>query len=93
MNKKDLVNAVASKAGIMTHHAEAAIEALGDVITCALQNNQDVTIPKVGKLASVHKPARTGKHPITGAVIEHRAKSVPKFKPAAALKQALIPAF
>ena len=91
MNISDLVDAVAATDSKLTKaQAKAAIEATFAAIRDAAAKGDEVSVPGFGKFAVQSKPARTGRNPSTGATIEIAASKALKFKPAKALKDALV---
>ncbi len=90
MNKQDLINEIAAQTGLNKTQAGAALDALGDIAQKNLVlPGSDLILPGIGKLKSVHKPARTGRHPKTGEEIGIAAKTTVKFVVAKALKDAV----
>ena len=91
MNISDLVDAVAATDSKLTKaQAKAAIEATFAAIRDAAAKGDEVSVPGFGKFAVQSKPARPGRNPSTGATIEIAASKALKFKPAKALKDALV---
>ncbi|MDE6082911.1 MAG: HU family DNA-binding protein [Muribaculaceae bacterium] len=82
MNKTDLVNEIAAKAGLSKIAAKAALDATLESIAQALANEDKVQLIGFGTFAVVEKPARTGLNPRTKEKIEIPARKVVKFKPA-----------
>ena len=58
-------------------------------VTDALQKNEPVQIAGFGSFKTARREARTGRNPQTGAEIKIEARTVPKFVPAKALKDAV----
>ncbi|MCM1372428.1 MAG: HU family DNA-binding protein [Bacteroides sp.] len=85
MNKTDLINAIAAEAGLSKADAAKALNATTAAIADALKAGDKVSLVGFGTFASVERPARTGKNPRTGEVLEIPAKTVVKFKPGADL--------
>lgn len=81
MNKGELVDAIASSAGINKAEASAALGAFIDNVTETLKGGGKVTIPGFGTFSVSKREARTGRNPSTGAAIQIPAKNVAKFKP------------
>ena len=90
MNKQELITAISIKANLSKKDAAAALTALTDVITEALKAEGKVAIPSLGTFELRERAARTGKNPRTGEKVEISAKRVPAFKPAKALKDAVM---
>lgn len=85
MNRTDLVNEIAAKAGINKASAKAALDATLESIAQALANEDKVALLGFGSFSVVQKEARTGINPRTKEKIEIPARKVVKFKPAADL--------
>ena len=90
MKKNDLVDAVQSAAGLeMKRDAEAAVEAVFEVITKSLSQGEEVAVAGFGVFKVSHRAARQGINPRTGEKIQIGAKTVPKFSAGKALKDAV----
>ena len=85
MNKVELINAIAEKAGMTKVDAKKALEAMVDVAKAEMKNDGKIALVGFGTLAVSERPARKGHNPKTGENIEIPAKKVVKFKPAADL--------
>lgn len=83
MNKGDLINTYASKAGIKATEAKTAVENFSEIFRNVLLTGEEVTLPGVGKLKVQTRPARAGRNPATGAAIDIPSKRVVKFTPSA----------
>ena len=86
MNKKELVAAVAQKAGLKKVDAEKAIEAFADVVTEALKAGDKVQLVGFGTFEVSERAAREGRNPQTGETMNIAACKAPKFKAGKALK-------
>ncbi len=89
MNKSDLINHVASSAGLSRSAASDAVEAVLGGITGTLADGGAVSLVGFGTFSVVDRAARTARNPRTGAAIEVAASKAPKFKPGKALKDAV----
>lgn len=85
MNKTDLTNEIAAKAGLNKVSAKAALDACLESIAQALANEDKVQLIGFGTFSVVEKPARTGLNPRTKEKIQIPARKAVKFKPAADL--------
>ncbi len=90
MTKPELITKIAEKSNLSKKDAAAALTALTDVITEALKAEGKLAIPSLGTFELRERAARTGKNPRTGEKVEISAKRVPAFKPAKALKDAVM---
>lgn len=89
MTKTELITAVAQHAGLDRKTVAAALDALTATITATVARGEDVTVIGFGRFEQVHKPARTGRNPQTGAPVEIPARDVPRFVPGSAFKEAV----
>lgn len=85
MNKTDLVNEIAAKAGLNKSDAKAALDACLESIAQALVNDDKVQLIGFGTFSIQQKEAREGINPRTKEKITIAARKVVKFKPAAEL--------
>ncbi len=89
MNKQELINAVAEKAGLSKKDTEAAVNAVINTITDALAEGDTVKIVGFGNFEVKTRAARQGRNPSTNEPIEIPACKAPVFKAAKALKDAV----
>ena len=85
MNKTELINAIVEGAGLSKADAAKALNATTAAIANAVKAGEKVALVGFGTFAPAERPARTGKNPRTGEVIEIAAKKVVKFKAGADL--------
>ena len=89
MNKAELINAAAEKAGLSKKDTEAAVNAAIDAITEALQQNDKVQLVGFGSFEVKARAERIGRNPRTKEQIKIPASKLPVFKPGKALKDAV----
>jgi DNA-binding protein HU-beta len=89
MNKSDLVNSMAERAGITKAAAKKALEAFLNDIEGALQKGKRVSLVGFGSWSVSRRAAREGRDPRTGKVIKIKAKNVVKFKAGSDLSNAV----
>ena len=89
MNKAELINAAAEKAGLSKKDTEAAVNAAIEVITAALADAEKVQLVSFGAFEVKARAERIGRNPKTKESIKIPASKVPVFKPGKALKDAL----
>ena len=89
MNQAELISAIAGDTGHSKTDVKFILDELAAKATHALNQGDEVTLPGIGKLKPVEKPARTGRNPATGEEIEIPAKTAVKFTAAKALKDAV----
>lgn len=86
MNKTELIDAVAAKAGLSKVDAKKALDAVLDSIAEAVKSGDKVALVGFGTFSVSERAARTGRNPQTGATIEIAAKKSVKFKAGAGLE-------
>ena len=86
MNKLELVAAVAEKTGLTKKDSEAAIMAMVESITEALEKQDKVQLIGFGTFEVKRRAAREGVNPSTGEKIKIESAKVPVFKPGKGLK-------
>ncbi|PVX52456.1 DNA-binding protein HU-beta [Balneicella halophila] len=85
MNKAELIDAMASKAGLTKADAKKAIDAFTEVTGDVLKKGDKLTLIGFGTFSVSKREARTGRNPRTGEALKIKAKNVAKFKPGAEL--------
>ena len=86
MNKAELVEAMASEAGLSKADAKKALDAFINSTTNALKKGDRVALVGFGSFSVSTRAARKGRNPQTGAEIDIKAKNVVKFKAGADLQ-------
>lgn len=89
MNKKELTDAIADAAEISKADAARALDAFVAAVTKTLKKKKTVVIVGFGTFSTARTKAREGRNPQTGEKIKIKAKTAPKFKPGATLKDAV----
>ncbi|RKD90988.1 HU family DNA-binding protein [Mangrovibacterium diazotrophicum] len=89
MNKAQLIDAIAEKAGLTKADSKKALDAFVAATTDALKNGDRVALIGFGSFSVSTRSARTGRNPQSGAPIEIPEKKVVKFKPGAELDDAI----
>ncbi len=85
MNKTELINAIAEKAGLTKTQAKAALDAIINTVSEQLAKGDKVALIGFGTFAVSEKTARKGINPRTKEVIEIPARKAVKFKAGAEL--------
>lgn len=89
MNKAQLIDAMAEKAGLSKADAKKALDAFIGATTESLKGGDRVALIGFGSLSVTERGARTGRNPQTGKEIQIPAKKVVKFKAGAELADAV----
>jgi DNA-binding protein HU-beta len=80
MNKGDLIDVVATAAGITKAQAGEAVSAVFDGIQKTLKKGDKAQFVGFGTFSVSKRAAREGRNPLTGKTIKIAAKNVVKFK-------------
>ena len=86
MNKTELINTAAEKAGIAKKDTEKVLNALLESITAAMVAGDKVQISSFGTFEVKQREARMGRNLRTKEIIEIPATRVPAFKASQVLK-------
>ena len=86
MNRKELIDALATKTGSTKADADRNITALIEIISSTLKKGDNVALVGFGTFEVRKRAARIGRNPKTGAELKIKASKVPAFKAGATLK-------
>ncbi len=86
MNKKELIDAVAAKAGLPRTQAARAVDAALAAMTEALKKDEKVQLMGFGTFEPKVRPARMGRNPRTGEPTEIAESWRVAFKPGSLLR-------
>ncbi|GAB4339093.1 MAG: HU family DNA-binding protein [Calditrichia bacterium] len=86
MNRKELVDALATKMDSSRKEANAFLDAFLETVTEELKNGGSVNLVGFGSFKVVERPAREARNPRTGEKISIPARKVPAFKAGKGLK-------
>ncbi len=89
MNRKELIDALATKTGSSKADADRSIAALIDIITTTLKKGDNVALVGFGTFEVRKRAARAGRNPATGEAIKIKASKQPAFRAGATLKAAV----
>lgn len=89
MTKAELIDKIASGAGLSKADASRALDSTLDAVKAALKKGQKVTLVGFGTFSVTKRKARKGRNPKTGEVINIPAAKTPKFSSGKALKDAV----
>lgn len=89
MNKTELINSIAEKAGLTKVQAKAALEAAVATVSEQLAKGDKVALVGFGTFSVSEKTARKGINPRTKELIEIPARKAVKFKAGAELNDAV----
>lgn len=89
LTKEQLISDIAEAIDTPKSTVRAALEQLSEIVSDALENGDEITLPGIGKLKVSERPARNGRNPKTGEALRIAAKKVVKYVPAKALIDAI----
>ena len=89
--KAELIDAVATKAGVSKADAERTIGAFFDHVVASAKKDVKVAWPGFGSFSTTKRPARTGRNPQTGEPVKIAASTAMKFTSSSTLKSNLNP--
>jgi DNA-binding protein HU-beta len=89
MNKSDLIDAMASDAGVTKAAAKKALESFLGNVQGSLKNGNRVSLVGFGSWSVSKRAAREGRNPQTGKTIKIAAKKVVKFKAGSELQSSV----
>ena len=86
VNKAELIERLSARLEKSKKETGEIVEAVIDEVTKAVSKGEKVALTGFGVFEKSHRAARTGRNPLTGAVVKIKATSVPKFRPGAEFK-------
>ncbi|RMF19920.1 MAG: HU family DNA-binding protein [Gammaproteobacteria bacterium] len=89
MKKTDLAAAIADRTGLSRSKSREVLTALTDTMMWTLTRGEDVALTRFGRFSIVDRPARSGRHPQTGAPMRIEAHRAVVFRPGKALREAV----
>lgn len=89
MSRGDIVSEVAAKADLPQSKADQVVREYEAAITRALVSGGEVRIQGFGTFKTSARAARSARNPQTGGTIQIAARTVPRFTPSSALKEAI----
>ncbi len=87
MTKAELINYISKDCKISKALAEKALNSITHNVGKCLRKGDKITLTNFGTFYVSKRRARTGRNPQTGAVINIKARRVPRFKPGKQLKE------
>lgn len=89
MTKTELITNLSADTGISKASVTLVVDGLAKAATAKLTAVGEFLMPGVGKLATSHRAAKTGRNPRTGDAVEIPPSVGIKFKPAKTLRDAV----
>ena len=89
MNKSQLAEAAADRAGLSKNEMTKALDALLESIQSALQDGEKISLTGFGTFEVRDRAARTARNPQTGEEMQVAASKAPAFKAGKGFKDAI----
>lgn len=89
MTKVELIDKIASGAGITKADAGRVLDTILDAVKNTLKKGNKVTLVGFGTFSISKRKARKGRNPQTGAALKIAARKVPKFTSGKILRDAV----
>ena len=90
MNRRDLVQAVATQSGVDRKEVDSVIKGFTDVVTAVVSKGEAVSISGFAKFVKVDRPARMGRNPQTQAPVRIKASKKARITPLKGFKDAVV---
>jgi DNA-binding protein HU-beta len=90
MNKRELVNAVATHTGVDKKQVDVVLQGFTDVVSAVVSKGEPVAISGFCKFAKIERPARMGRNPATGEAIKIKASKKARITPLKGFKDAVM---
>jgi DNA-binding protein HU-beta len=90
MNRRELINAVATHTGLDSKSVDAALKGFTDVVTAVVSKGEPVAISGFAKFSKVERAARMGRNPATGVEMMFKASKKARITALKAFKDAVM---
>jgi DNA-binding protein HU-beta len=90
VNRRDLVQAVATRSGVERKDVDAVLKGFTDVVTAVVSKGEAVSISGFAKFVKVDRPARMGRNPQTQQPVRIKASKKARITPLKAFKDAVV---
>lgn len=90
MNRRDLVNAVATQTGVERREVDTVLKGFTDVVTTVVSKGEPVAISGFAKFSKVDRPARMGRNPQTQQPVKIKASKKARVTPLKGFKDAVV---
>ena len=90
MTKSAMLAKLSETTGLSKKDVGGLLDQMATMAYKEVKSSGEFVLPGFGKLVKVHRKARVGRNPATGAEIKIPAKTVVKFRVAKAVKDAVL---
>ena len=91
MNKAELIEALADRAGLQKQKAKKVLDAYIEIVTEKMSQKEEITLIGFGTLKPRPQSTRLARNPKTGTPVQIPARTTVKFKPGKFLLEAMNP--
>ena len=89
MNKAELIESLADKAGLQKQKAKKVLDAYIEIVTEKMSQKEEITLIGFGTLIPRPQTSRLARNPKTGTPVQIPARTTVKFKPGKFLLEAM----
>jgi DNA-binding protein HU-beta len=90
MNRRDLIQAVATQTGVERRQVDSVLLGFTEVVTAVVSKGEPVSISGFAKFVKVDRPARMGRNPQTQEPVRIKASKKARITPLKAFKDAVV---
>jgi len=90
VNRRDLVQAVATQTGVERREVDTVLKGFTDVVTVVVSKGEPVSISGFAKFVKVDRPARMGRNPQTQQPVRIKASKKARITPLKGFKDAVV---
>jgi DNA-binding protein HU-beta len=90
VNRRDLVQAVATQSGVDRKEVDSVIKGFTEVVTAVVSKGEAVSISGFAKFVKVDRPARMGRNPQTQQPVRIKASKKARITPLKGFKDAVV---
>jgi DNA-binding protein HU-beta len=90
VNRRDLVQAVATQSGVERREVDTVLKGFTDVVTAVVSKGEPVSISGFAKFVKVDRPARMGRNPQTQQPVRIKASKKARITPLKGFKDAVV---
>ncbi|HEX6421999.1 MAG TPA: HU family DNA-binding protein [Acidimicrobiales bacterium] len=90
MNRRELVQAVATQTGVERKEVDSVLKGFTDVVTAVVSKGESVSISGFAKFVKVDRPARMGRNPQTQQPVRIKASKKARITPLKGFKDAVV---
>jgi DNA-binding protein HU-beta len=90
VNRRDLIQAVATKTGVERREVDHVLLGFTEVVTAVVSKGEPVSISGFAKFVKVDRPARMGRNPQTQEPVRIKASKKARITPLKAFKDAVV---